>query len=113
MAETRRAARALEAHLEEVMEVEDAALVVGRFERTVTEDVMQDALDRQSADVARLLEHQNALIRQLLEHHTALVHQEILHQADRLRSEWRRDLMLVTGVQFAALIGVVTAFVGG
>ena len=87
MSDGRRALRAWEAHLSEVVDVGDAGEIVDRLDRTVSEEYLERALDR-------------ALDRALQE------------QTGHMAAAWRRDLLLVTGAQFFALAAAVAALVG-
>jgi hypothetical protein len=79
----RRALRAFEGHLTEVVDMSDAAEIVDRLERTVSEQYLEDALERALAG-----------------------------QTHRVASLWRRDLLLISGAQFFALAAAVAALVG-
>lgn len=81
--EGRRALRAFEGHLAEVVDMADAAEIVDRLDRTVSEEYLEHALERALAE-----------------------------QTNRMASLWRRDLLLVSGAQFFALAAAVAALVG-
>ena len=83
MSESRRALRAFEGHLSEVMDVGEAVEVVDRLDRTVSEEY----LDRRLAEALE-------------------------EQTQRMAALWRRDLLLVSGAQFFALAAAVAALVG-
>ena len=86
MTTRRRAWRSLEAHLEEVMDQDDAREVVDHLESTVTREYLVEALARQADQLTDRL-------------------------TGRLTASWRRDLLLVTGAQFFALAAAVAALV--
>lgn len=88
--QSRRALRALEGHLAEVMDMDEAAEIVDRLDRTVSEDYLDRALAQQWESVERL----------------------ISSQTSQMAAMWRRDLLLVTGAQFFALAAAVAALVG-
>lgn len=90
----RRALRTFEAHLEEVIGVEEARAMTDRLESYVTREYLDRALERQSAEMTHEITHQ------------------ITRLSGELTSSWRRDLLLVTGAQFFALAVAVAALVG-
>ena len=112
MQESRRALRALEGHLSEVLDVSDANEVVDRLERTVSEDYLDAALDRQRAQLDRALEQHRADVAHALEQQSARFDERLAGQIDHMAAMWRRDLLLVSGAQFFALAAAVAALVG-
>jgi len=86
--------RAWEAHLEEVIGVDDAAVITDAFDRHVSESYLDHALARQSAVLIGRVETHSAVL------------------TGQLTAAWRRDLLLVSVGQFFALAGAVAALVG-
>jgi hypothetical protein len=83
MSESRRALRAFEGHLAEVMDVGEATEVVDRLDRTVSEEYLDRRLD-----------------------------EALEEQTQRMAALWRRDLKLVSCAQFFALAAAVAALAG-
>ncbi len=83
MSEGRRALRALEGHLSEEVGVGEAAEVVDRLDRTVSEEYLDRRLD-----------------------------EALEEQTQRMAALWRRDLLLVSCAPFFALAAAVAALVG-
>ncbi len=138
MTDTRRPLRAWEAHLEEVIGVDDAAVITDAFDRHVSEPYLDHALAQQSAELPNRLDAQSAELTGQLEAQSAeLTGQleaqsaELTNRLDaqsavligrveaqsavltgQLTAAWRRDLLLVSVGQFFALAGAVAALVG-
>jgi dsDNA-binding SOS-regulon protein len=99
---TRRAVRAFEGHLAEVMEMEDAGEIADRLERTVTEEYLDRALERQREHVDVVLgqhrEQVDLALRQQRDHVDIALEQHRRH-VDLALGEQREHVDVVLGQQ--------------